>query len=135
VKIPERPPRYRDLWTRFAVEGSAARLIDQIARATVGEKYLHWDEIRHRRPPGGLTHEAWWLGLKTRRDASARSLPLSDKANESFKYNLSDPLPLDLHQVDTWSAREIQRFEPVIDPESKDYFLIRALADEAITSS
>jgi hypothetical protein len=135
VKIPERPPRYRDLWTRFAGEGFAAKLIDQIPSPTVDGKYLHWDQIRHRKPPGGLTHEAWWFGLKARRDASAHSLPLVDNTNEPFKYNLSDPLPLYLHQVDAWAHGGPQGSEPAIDPESKDYFLIRSLVDESITSS
>ena len=133
--MPDRPPLYPDLWTRFAGDGSAAELVDQVRKPTVDGKYLHWDQIRHRKPPGGLTHEAWWFGLKARRDASARSLPLSDKTNEQFKYNLSDPLPLYLHQVDTWSVGGTQRNEPATNPESKDFLLVRSLVEEAITSS
>ena len=108
-------------------------LLEQVRRATVDGKYVHWDQIRHRKPPGNLTHEEWWFGLKNRR--VGHSLPLCDQQQVSFQYNLSDPLSLHLHQVDTWAAGVIGHKEPVTDPETKGYYLMRSLVDEAITSS
>lgn len=29
--------------------------------------YLHWDELRHRTPPDGLTTRQWWLVQKLAR--------------------------------------------------------------------
>ena len=135
MKPPNRPPRQLDLWTRFSEDGSAIKLLQQILRPTVEGKYLHWDQIRHRKPPGDLNHEQWWFGLKARRRAAAKTLPLYDQNHERFEYNLSDPLPAQLHQVDTWAAGSIQQKEPVTEPETKDYYLVRSLVEEAITSS
>ena len=33
----------------------------QLAQTSGGERYLHWDELRHRPAPQGLSHEQWWL--------------------------------------------------------------------------
>ena len=35
--------------------------------AEVGERYMHWDELRNRTPPQGLSHEQWWLAEKLSR--------------------------------------------------------------------
>ena len=41
---------------------------------TVPDTYLHWDELRHREPPEGLDHEAWWFSLKRGRMRGAHAL-------------------------------------------------------------
>jgi len=81
-----------------------------------------------------MTHEEWWFGLKTRR-TSAGYVPLYDRDHNPFQYNLSNPLPLQLHQVDSWAAGMIQQKEPVTSPETKNFYLVRSLVEEAITSS
>lgn len=43
-----------------------------------GSPYYHWDELRHRTPPTGYSHEEWWHGLKLARAMSLRRLPLED---------------------------------------------------------
>ena len=135
MKIPQRQPQHSELWNRFSSSGSAIRLLEQIPRGTVEGKYLHWDQIRHRRPPKGLSHDEWWFGLKTRREASASFLPVNDNNHRPFRFNMSDPLPFYLHKVDTWTAGTIQQKEPVTDPQTKDFYLVRSLVEEAITSS
>ena len=40
-------------------------------------RYLHWDDIRRREPPEGLTIEQWWAGMRVARNQSSRPRSLS----------------------------------------------------------
>jgi hypothetical protein len=35
-------------------------------------RYLHWDQLRHRQPPAGLTIEEWWTAMRFARGRKAR---------------------------------------------------------------
>ncbi len=96
---------------------------------------MHWDELRHRKPPQGLSLLEWWFALKLRREAGARDIPLLDKNGIAFRFNLSDPLPSCLHLLDSRAAGRIKQPEPVINPETRSAYLVRSLIEESITSS
>lgn len=49
-------------------------------------KYLHWDELRHRAPPEGLTREQWWTGVAYARQQLKKPLPVRRKNGEAFTY-------------------------------------------------
>ncbi len=135
MRMPERPPRQSELWQRFAAEGTIHQLLKQVPEPTIHGKYLHWDELRHRKPPEGLDRLEWWFALKMRREACAREVPLLDKNHLAFRFNLSDPLPSCLHLVDSRATGGIQQPQPVINPESRSAYLVRSLIEESITSS
>jgi Fic family protein len=135
VKTPARPPIQTDLWKRFATEESAGRLVERVREPTVDGKYLHWDQIRHRRPPSGLSHEEWWFALKIRRDAAAQALPMCDKKNAAFKYSFTQPLAVYLYQVDRLAIAGLEQSQGVTSPETRDYYLVRSLVEESIASS
>ncbi len=50
-------------------------------------RYLHWDEMRHRNPPNGLTLDEWWMGTAYSRSATARPLPLTSVKKEPFHFS------------------------------------------------
>jgi hypothetical protein len=56
------------------------------------------DELRHRTPPEGLSHEEWWLAEKL----SRRPTPLPLKANDgrAFWFSQSSALLQGLHEID-----------------------------------
>jgi Fic family protein len=106
----------------------------QISEPTVEGKYLHWDKLRYRKPPQGLSVDDWWLGLKFRR-ARTRTVPLRGVDARPFSFLLVDPLPECLHHIDSQARGGLQAPEPIMNPETKDQYLLRSLLDEAITSS
>ena len=67
MRIPSTPPSYRDLLRSIASE----RLPAFAAAVAEEDRYLHWDELRFRTPPGDLSVEEWWVATKLAR-ASAR---------------------------------------------------------------
>jgi Fic family protein len=117
----------------------ADRLLDLIGidddSATEGE-YLHWDKLRHLKPPSGMTAEEWWGKLKVARHSSMRRLPLQDPEGGLFWYTLPDPLLRSLHRVDQQCAGQIAMAEVVTaDEQARQHYLVNSLMEEAIRSS
>jgi Fic family protein len=98
--------------------------------------YVHWDKLRHLIPPGGLTHEEWWLAIKTARRPLSRSLPLEDPEGAPFSYALSDGVLRKLHLVDQRCGGEVAMSEVVTaEDQAKQHYLVDSLVEEAIRSS
>lgn len=98
-------------------------------------EYLHWDELRHRSPPAGITIEQWWLSIKLRRKPSLRTIPLRDKTGKLFAFSVPDSVVEQLHYIDRGAGGLIGTLEPVTSPQTRDRYLIRSLIEESITSS
>lgn len=98
-------------------------------------KYLHWDELRHRKPPDNLTSEQWWLALKTRRRSAFLQLPCTDREGRPFRYALVEPIPRNLHEIDVGAGSWVKMSAPVLDAGVRDQYYVRSLMEEAITSS
>ena len=131
MKPPPHPPSVPDLLRHVSPERLAK--IMPLAREAGRAGYLHWDEVRHRRPPEGLSAEEWWLLMKLGRQP--RDLPLADARGRPFVYSFPDELLALLHQVDSAARGAIEADEPITGPESRERYLITSLIEEALTSS
>jgi Fic family protein len=114
-----------------------SKRFDDVLRLAVepADDYLHWDKLRHLRPPEGLTAQEWWLGIKLRRQGLLKPLPLLDKASQPFRFGVPDLVQAELHDIDVGAGRSIGIPEPITNPQTRDKYLIRSLIEEAITSS
>lgn len=110
-----------------------ARLL--AAGAQPSGRYLHWDDLRHRRPPGDLSLPEWWLATKLARNAQHRELPLRAADGTSFGYTLPDRVLELLHVIDQRASGDIVLSEAVIDRAGRRRYLMDSLMDEAIASS
>ncbi|MCH7910222.1 MAG: Fic family protein [Candidatus Hydrogenedentes bacterium] len=110
--------------------------IESVAGPLVNGKYLHWDDLLHRKPPGNLTREEWWWGLKFRRDSAAKTVPLEAKSKGgNFKFVEVDPIQEKLHYITLQSGGHVAMPEQITNPETKDQYYVSSLIEEAITSS
>lgn len=132
MKRPKLPPPIAGLWKEFGQR--AVEILGKVVEPTVLGEYLHWDKLRFLEPPEGLSRQAWWFGLKLHR-AQSKQIPLRDSTGIPFRFNLPDPLPECLHQIDSMARGGIQQPEPVTNPETRDRYLVRSLIEESITSS
>lgn len=133
MKFPKSPPPLRKIRVdpdRFltALEGAGAE-------ATRRDRYLHWDELRHRQPPDGLSVEEWWYGLKMRRMAQRQVIPLKDRRERAFSFSLTPRMFELLHEIDLRCGGSVEGPEPVTNPDTRDRYYISSLVEEAITSS
>lgn len=132
MKIPVSPKPFSEL---FEQEKSDLAKIAAAVAMYPQDKYLHWDNLRHRTPPKGLTHEQWWLGTKLSRMAQSKLLPLMDKHNKPFSFTSPASVNEALHHIDSRGSGRIAMPDEVSKPETKTRFLVRSLIEEAITSS
>lgn len=135
MHIPLTPPEPHEVLARTPAE-EIPRLFAGIGEISplVDGRYLHWDDLRHRPPPDGFTHDGWWLRLKLTRQGGYKTLPLLDKHRRPFVIGTPEPLQRDLHHIDRDAAGSIGT-PGIVDSNERDRYLLRSLIDEAITSS
>ena len=73
-------------------------------------QYLHWDELRHRTPPPGLTAKEWWAATKLARAPQLKSPDdlFKDRNGRFFHYMLPDVALADLHHIDQKGSGRIE---------------------------
>jgi Fic family protein len=133
MRFPKRPPSRADLLRTISPE-RLIQVMSTVREPTVAGKYLHWDEIRHREPPAGLTLPEWWLGLKFARRPD-KSIPLEDVSGHAFSFRAIDSVQEGLHQIDLLAGGIVKLPEPVTNRETRRSYVVRSLIEEAITSS
>lgn len=134
MRIPEKPPPFKKLFTELKPERLLS-IFSEVSDPTIEGRYLHWDEVRFRKPPQELTHEEWWLGLKMRRKTESRMIPLKDVKEEKFQFTITDLVADLLHQIDRGGGALVEIPEPITNTEQRDRYVVRSLMEEAITSS
>lgn len=122
---------------RDLAEAGTSRFMDALALGPVDQKgrYLHWDQMRHRRPPDGLSHVAWWVGTRLSRRAVTRALPLDDAQRQPFTFANVDTVQEMVHRIDQRAGGQILADDLVTNLRESDRYLVSSLAEEAITSS
>jgi len=137
MRIPVAPPNIWAILKKLLEQDTekAFRFLSEIGPVDDRNRYLHWDEMRHREPPNGFSHEEWWAGTKMARKNLYRSLSLRDKNGKNFQFALPDCVLRELHWIDQNASGTLQSDSPITNPDSRDSYLIRSLMDEAINSS
>ena len=134
MKIPDTPPTVTSLMKNVTPE-RLLHLMSNKPVNTTQSAYLHWDELRHRTPPEGLSVDEWWLAIKFGRINVERMLPFLDKDAQSFRYVLAEPILKNLRFVDRHADGAIWINSPVVNAAERDRYLVSSLMEEAITSS
>ena len=137
MKRPQSPPEFEPLLEHVA-DGDPQRFANILLTSEPVDhkgRYLHWDQMRRRTPPGDLTHEQWWLGVSLSRKAVARPLPPVDRDGNPFRFSNIDRIQEMVHRIDQQASGQILADDLITDPRSSDRYLISSLIEEAITSS
>lgn len=67
MKVSLIPPTLREVLGDLSVQVFETFISN--SHPLVGDRYVHWDKIRHRQPPTGLTPEQWWVAIKLARNS------------------------------------------------------------------
>jgi Fic family protein len=130
MKIPRTPPPWRKL---IAEQEDLSQLLG--LGPLVRDAYMHWDELRHRTPPEGLSHEAWWAGVRFAREGLLKSLSFQDKHKRPIQFGVPDPVLRLLHAIDQQAVGNVGMESPIVSGEDRNRYLVSSLIEEAITSS
>ena len=133
MKRPLAPPPLAELLDRHREHLPV--LLSQGIQPTVEGRYVHWDALRRRPRPEGLSAGAWWTGIRLARAGQSRSLPLRDARGRRFTYMLPDRVQEALHRIDSRASGRIEVADAVTNPATRERFIVSSLIREAITSS
>ena len=135
MRMPRRPPDLGHLLRGMDADPARlAQILTSAADHATG-RHLHWDQLRHREPPRGLTHEEWWMAEKLQRSISAQAIPVRDGANAPFRYSLTVPIQERLHRLDLGAGGSVGMPAQITNTETRDQYYVSSLIEEAITSS
>jgi Fic family protein len=135
MRIPSQAPTLQEIFARIDLNERLPKIFESGISPTVAGEYPHWDELRHRTPPPGLSAEEWWMGIKFARSNLSRSLPLRGTDGAGFKYCPVDETLSTLSWIDQQAGGQILVSEGVIEPSNRSRYLVSSLMEEAITSS
>ena len=90
MKRSRNPPQINDLLAGIGPDRFTKMFFGGQIDVAPGGHYYHWDQLRHRPSPDGLSSEEWWLGIKMARQQGRRTLPLIDAGGHPFSYVLTD---------------------------------------------
>lgn len=144
MKIPELPPTMEAYISSAvaAADGKPPPLASFMPWIGMGLKpfdargrYLHWDELKYKEPPGTLTPEEYWLATKQARMSNAETLPLTDKDGINFHYCPNAIITADLLTISEQAKGAVAADPQVKDPSTQRTYLINSLIEEAISSS
>ena len=134
MRVPQSPPPVHTLIAELPSERSSV-VMKHIGASSVGGRYLHWDELRHRPPSDGLSVEEWWLALKLARSSGRKQLPFNDTNGRRFDYILTDEAQEMIHRIDRHAAGWVKAPEAITNPATRDRYIVTSLMEEAIGSS
>ncbi|MFM7732016.1 MAG: Fic family protein, partial [Cyanobium sp.] len=120
--MPRKPPSLQELLERCGGLEEALPLLSRLATEVEGERYLHWDELRHQPPPQGLSHEQWWLAEKLSRRRTP--LPLLASDGQPFWFSQPPLLLQALHEIDRKAGAGVVAPEAVTTRSTLDRYLL-----------
>jgi Fic family protein len=136
MKMPQRPPEFSNLIRQLGQSGDLDRIISSTVGSHPSPFYLPWDKLRRNPLPAPFkNHEEWWAATKILRAGLLKPVPLSDLNGRRFKFCIPDLVFEELHKIDMKAGEMIGVPEPIINPQTRDQYLVRSLMEEAITSS
>jgi Fic family protein len=135
MKKPLAAPRVEELLAGTEADRVVAILTHPEVKASVAGRYRHWDSLRHKKPPDGLTSEEWWMGTKLARRQMLQPTELEDVDGTPFAIAMVGPLLAGLRHVDQYTSGRITISEQVANPDTRRSYLVNSLIEEAITSS
>lgn len=135
MQMPHRAPESEDLFGGLESPEDFSRVLHSSKPVDSRGRYLHWDDMRNRTPPAGLTHNEWWLGTSFARSGISRELPLRSTDGVPFRFCNVDLIQEMVHRIDQQASGQILSEDVVTNLRSSDHYLVSSLAEEAITSS
>lgn len=134
MRLPKEPPDHHRLGLEMLKAGLGEKLCTGSATLPDG-RYLHWDELRRRTPPAGLSVEQWWAATKRARESSFTEVePMRACYGLPFGFISLPTLQRGLHEFDRTNVTK----ELVAHLGNEDAIVeyrVRQLIEEAISSS
>ena len=115
---------------------SSIENIHEYTASTTFPKYLHWDKIRHKPMPEGLSPEEFWAAVKLlRKHAMGRvRTVVRDESGSHFTWQPLPKLDYFFHKVDLELGGNLRSTQSD-DTHDRKWYMARGVMEESISSS
>ncbi len=137
MKFPTRPPELATA-VRAVASKNVERLSAIIANSSVVDekgRYLHWDQMRFKKPPADLSVEEWWIATRLARGTASQQIPLTDPSGQPFSFCEPAPLKAILRDLDMNAGGALASDATALSTGEGRLHLARSLAEEPFASS
>lgn len=132
MRRPQSPPDLVD----FLRRGNSERLLELFQMPVDDSRYLHWDELRRRPAPDGVSHEEWWIALKLARNSAMRHIPGMRGADGTpMTFSAPDSVLERLHFIDGRASGTLGVPDDLVNPQTRTRYIMNSLIEEATRSS
>lgn len=97
--------------------------------------YPHWEKVKRKPPPEGLTPELYWLGIKSARKQARRLVPLQQMDGSPFFFTEPSFVRANLSWIDTQAAGAISTRGHELNQPDQERYYARSLIEEPFSSS
>lgn len=137
MRFPQLPPPTGPIFESVLSQGlekaqsfwRQSRLVDDKGQ------YLHWDELRFRTAPDGLSHPEWWTAVRMGRQAASQVLPLLDERGASFTFCEPPALKVAVRYLDMNAGGALRSDSHGLSTGEGRAHLSSSLAEEPFASS
>lgn len=131
MKIPQKPPEWRPVLVKLLKENPSILSME----LPLEDRYPHWDELRFRPMPEGMTNEECWALQKMKRFSQQKHIPLEDKKGSRFSFGLTEQIFEKLHMIDLQAGGAVEMVEDAANRDLRDRYYVSSMMEESITSS
>ncbi len=136
MKIPPTPPDFDATFSKVFKDSKKMRLfLSEHKDGLTHGPYEHWDKIRFKPAPEGLTAEEAWAAIKFKRMAAKRELPFADTQARTFFYTQISDFQRALHEIDSNARGLIGMPGSAATSANRDVYLQKSLVEEPFSSS
>ncbi len=138
MRIPATPPPYMPLLVEATNKGHSTEFYRfGQEEAQRPDRYLHWDEFRHRASASHiLSIEERWAAIRLSRSFQAQRIELTDPEGKPFTFFLTQRAFEILHQIDLHCGGSMGTAEDgILRDQTRDRYYVSSLFEEALTSS
>ena len=114
----------------------SSRALDE-GKKHVRSPYLHWEDLRYKPRPSGVTAEELWIAVRFLRKVQSIPSVIYDASGESYTWVKLPEFEQFFHEIDLHTGGSISTFSRGTDIEGaeKQRFISRGVIEEAIASS
>lgn len=137
MRMPKTPPNRQALFDQILKENLShfPAILERSGVVDEKGRYLHWDELRFKKAPEGLTHEEWWVGTRLAREVAMQKIPLADGGGRKFRFCEPQTIRSDLRYLDMNAGGALGSDARNLGPDETKRHLTRSLAEEPFASS
>ena len=133
MRFPQRPPKFDEELQGLPLE-AMQNIFAHSSPVLPDGRYLHWDDLRNRPPPEGLTKQQWWLAQAFARRGARVEIPDFAEGGRPFWYCRLDAIDRATHQLDRRDATR-EMLKAMSEDGVRQSYRIDQLIEEAINSS